>query len=89
MILDKNTQEKPEISYPTKWGFKVIGRDKEKVEQAIKDVMGQKVHSCQFSNSSKKGNFHSFAAECTVESKEERDRLYRAFGEHEDVDYVL
>ena len=89
MILDKNTQEKPEINYPTKWGFKVIGKDKEKVQQAIKDVMGEKSHSCKFSNSSKKGNFHSFAAECTVDSEEERDRLYKAFGKHDDVDYVL
>jgi len=89
MILDSKTQEKPEINYPTKWGFKVIGKDKEKVEQAIKDVMGEKEHSCKFSNSSKKGNFHSYSAECQVESEEERDKLYKIFGEHDDVDYVL
>ena len=89
MILDKNTQEKPEINYPTKWGFKVIGKDKDKIEQAIKEVMGDKEHSLKFSNSSKKGTFHSYNTECVVESQEERDKLYKAFGEHNDVDYVL
>ena len=89
MILDKNTQEKPEINYPTEWGFKVIGKDKDKVEQAIKEVMGEKAHSCTFSNSSKKGNFHSFSATCQVESEEERDALYKEFSKHHDVHYVL
>jgi len=89
MILDKNTQDKPEINYPTKWGFKVIGKDKIKVEQAIKDIMGDKSHSCNFSNTSKNGKFSSFSAECTVDSKEERDAIYKAFGEHDDIDYVI
>ncbi len=89
MILDSNTQEKPQIDYPTKWRFKVIGRDKEKVEQAIKEVMGDKTHSCKFSKTSKKGNFHSYSASCIVESQEERDRLYKAFGDHDNVDFVF
>ena len=89
MLLDKNTKEKPKINYPTKWGFKVIGKDKEKIQQAIKDIMGSKSHSCKFSNSSKKGNFHSYSAECIVNNQKERDKLYKAFGEHNDIDYVL
>jgi len=89
MILDKNTQEKPEIIYPTKWGFKVIGKDKDKVEKAIKDILSSKAHSCKFSNSSKGGKFSSFSAECTVDSEEERNALYKAFGEHADVNYVM
>jgi len=89
MILDKNTKEKPEINYPTKWGFKVIGKDKEKVENAIKEVLKDKEHSCSFSNTSKSGKFNSFNAECIVDSQEERDKLYKAFGEHDDINYVI
>jgi len=89
MILDKNTRTKPEINYPAKWGFKVIGKDKEKIELAIKEIMGDKAHSCKFSNTSKNGKFNSFSAECIVDSQEERDALYKAFGKHDDVDYVI
>ncbi len=89
MILDKNTKEKPKITYPTKWGFKIIGKDKEKVEAAIKDIMGDKEHICNFSNTSKNGKFNSFNAECEVKSQEERDQLYKAFNEHEDINYVI
>ena len=89
MILDNKTQEKPEINYPAKWGFKVIGKDKTKVQQAVKEIMGEKEHTCKFSNSTTKGNYHSYSAECTVESEEERDNLYKAFGKHDDVHYVI
>ena len=89
MILDNKTQEKPEINYPTKWGFKVIGKDKDKVQEAVKEIMGEKEHTCKFSNSTTKGNFHSYSAECTVDSEEERDNLYKAFGKHDDVHYVI
>ena len=89
MILDKNTQNKPEINYPTKWGYKVIGKDKDRVEKAIKEILGHKEHICNFSNVSKNGKFSSFSAECTVESEEERDALYKLFGEHNDVNYTI
>jgi putative lipoic acid-binding regulatory protein len=89
MILDKNTKNKPDITYPTKWGFKVIGKDKDRVQKAVKEILGNKKHSCKFSNVSKNGKFTSFSAECVVDSQEERDALYKLFGEHEDVDYTI
>lgn len=89
MILDRKTEEKPKIDYPTKWGFKVIGRDKLKLEDIIKDILKDKEHSCKFSNVSKSGKFTSFNAECIVESQEERDAIYKAFNEHNDIDYVI
>jgi putative lipoic acid-binding regulatory protein len=89
MVLDKNTKEKPEINYPTKWGFKVMGKDKAKIEAAVKEVMGDKSHKCHFSKTSKNGKFSSYNAECIVESQEERDALYKAFGDHCDIDYAL
>ncbi len=42
MILDKNIQDKPDINYPTDWGFKLIGRDKDELEKCIKEGYGRK-----------------------------------------------
>ncbi len=42
MILDDNTPQKPKIEYPTQWGFKLIGRDKEALLTCIKEAMGEK-----------------------------------------------
>ena len=89
MILDKNTQEKPQIDYPCEWNFTIIGRDKSKVEDAIKDILKDKEHSCKFSKSSKNGKFNSYNAKCEVKSEAERDEIYKTFSKHSDVDYVM
>jgi putative lipoic acid-binding regulatory protein len=89
VILDDKTQEKPTIEYPTQWGFKIIGRDKEALHKAIKEVMGDKEHLCHPGNSSKTGKFHTYNATCTVDTEAERDRLFKAFSDHDDVEMVI
>ena len=87
-MINKKIQE-AELTYPRKWDFTIIGRDKEKIENAIKEVFGDKEHSCKFSKVSKNGKFNSYSASCQVESKEERDKLYKKFQEHNDLNYIL
>jgi len=88
-ILNKNTQERPTIEYPTNWGFKLIGRDKEKLLACIKEAMGEKEHLCSLGNASRTGKFHSYNASCTVDTEEERNRIFKYFEEHDDVEMVI
>ena len=91
-ILDKNTPEKPEITYPTNWGFKIIGRDKNSLEKCIKEIMkieGDKKHLCSIGNQSKTGKFTTYNASCTVGSEAERNRIFKYFEDHDDVDMVI
>lgn len=91
-ILNKETPEKPEINYPTDWGFKIIGRDKDALEKCIKDIMqieGNKKHLCSMGNQSKTGKFTTFNATCSVESEEERNRIFKYFKDHDDVEMVI
>jgi len=88
-ILNSETKERPEISYPTNWGFKLIGRDKDKLLACIKEAMGEKEHLCSLGNASRTGKFHSYNASCTVNTEEERNRIFKYFEDHEDVDMVI
>jgi len=88
-ILDNNTPKKPEIHYPTQWGFKIIGKNKEKLLSCIKEAMGEKKHLCHLGNSSKTGKFHTYNASCSVESEVERNKIFNYFEMHEDVNMVL
>jgi putative lipoic acid-binding regulatory protein len=88
-ILNSETKERPEISYPTNWGFKLIGRDKDKLLACIKEAMGEKEHLCSLGNASRTGKFHSYNASCTVDTEEERNRIFKYFEDHEDVDMVI
>ena len=88
-ILDENSNEKPQITYPTLWGFKIIGTDKEELHRVIKEVIGDKEHLCSYGNPSKNGKFHSYNASCTVATKEERDALFKQFQDHPSVKMVI
>ncbi|MCB4746392.1 MAG: DUF493 domain-containing protein [Sulfurovum sp.] len=89
MIFDNNTQDKPVITYPTNWRFKIIGRDKKKLEACIEEVMGGREHCNSLGNTSQTGKFTTYNTSCIVESKEERDRLFESFQSHKDVKMVI
>lgn len=91
-ILDGETPERPDITYPTNWGFKLIGRDKEALLKCIKEIMkevGDKKHLCSLGNASRTGKFHSYNASCTVDTEEERNRIFKYFEDHDDVNMVI
>ena len=88
-ILDGEMPERPDITYPTKWGFKLIGRDKEALLKCIKEAMREKEHLCSLGNASRTGKFHSYNASCTVDTEEERNRIFKYFEDHDDVDMVI
>ena len=91
-ILDGETPERPDITYPTSWGFKLIGRDKEALLKCIKEIMeevGEKEHLCSLGNASRTGKFHSYNASCTVDTEEERNKIFKYFEDHDDVEMVI
>lgn len=88
-ILDDTMEQKPEISYPTRWGFTIIGRNKDALIECIKEVMQTKEHLSSCGKTSKNGKFQSYHASCIVETKEERDALFNAFASHQAVEIVI
>jgi len=92
LILDETCKTRPDIEYPTNWGFKLIGRDKDKLLACIKEIMkdvGDKEHLCSLGNSSKTGKFHTYNASCVVDTEEERNKIFKYFEDHDDVDMVI
>ncbi len=88
-ILEDSTPKRPNIEYPTSWGFKLIGKDKDKLLACIKEAMGSKEHLCSLGNASRTGKFHSYNASCSVETEDERNRIFKYFSDHSDVDMVI
>ncbi len=89
MILDDKTQEKPQVDYPTEWGFKLIGTNKEALTTCVEEVMGEKEHHCSSGNISKNGKFHSYNTRCIVKDEAERDRIFKSFQDHDAVKMVM
>jgi putative lipoic acid-binding regulatory protein len=89
LILDNECKTRPDIIYPTKWSYKLIGRDLNALIASVKEIMQDRPHTCTQGNRSKNGKFHSYNTTCTVTSEEERNQLFKAFEEHKDVEMVI
>lgn len=80
---------KPDITYPCLWIFKVIGMDRDRVLQAIEEVMQQRPCEVRYSRSSVKGKYHSFSLELTLYSDDQRLSIYEALMKHPAIRIVL
>jgi len=89
LILDETCKTKPDIDYPTNWGFKIIGKDKKKLLSCIKEIMGDKEHLCSVGNISKTGKFTTYNTSCVVKDENERNKIFKYFEDHSDINMVI
>jgi len=80
---------KPNVEYPGRWIYKVIGMDCDRVRQAIEEVMQQRPCEIRYSRSSAKGKYHSFSLEMMLYSDDQRLSIYEALMKHPAVRIVL
>lgn len=88
MILDRDGC-KPEIIYPCRWVYKVVGKDYELVRMAVLEVIPDRTCEICYSRSSSAGKYLSLSIEVEVESEEQRNSFYMALKEHPAVKIVL
>jgi putative lipoic acid-binding regulatory protein len=87
--MQRSSGDKAKIEYPCKWLYKVIGTDRQKLEQALKKIFSLKQVNMEFSNISKKGNYLAFNLEITVKDEQQRDLFYGELKKHPDIKAVL
>lgn len=73
---------RPEIVYPCRWVYKVIGRDRGLIHGAIEEVLTGRNYAVTPSKSSKSGAYHCLNVELTVESEAVRVGLYEQLRRH-------
>lgn len=79
----------PEIDYPARWGYRLIGADPDALRDAVREVLGDVEHVVAPSHTSKRGRYHAFAVELVVESETQRLAFFEAFRAHDAIVYVL
>ncbi len=88
-----SSNQKPQIQYPCDWGFKVIGMREESVRDAIMECMEGCLEDRRFevggSRQSGGGKYVSVSLMVRVESEEERNTLFQALADHEEIRIVI
>jgi len=80
---------KPEITYPCRWGYRVIGTSAESIRAAIDEVVGDNEHHLKLARTSAEGRYVSFHLEVLVRDEPHRLGIYQALGELGCVKIVL
>jgi putative lipoic acid-binding regulatory protein len=81
--------QKLELEYPCNWCYKVVGEEREKLEQAIKDVVLEREHTIAHSNTSRTGKYISLNLDLLVHNEDDRQFIYEALKAHQNVKMVL
>jgi putative lipoic acid-binding regulatory protein len=84
-----DSKEKLELEYPCNWTYKVIGKEREVLEQAVRDVICERTHTLEHSNQSCSGKYLSMNLDLLVHNEEDRNFLYEALKAHQNIKMVL
>lgn len=77
------------IVYPCQWSYRVIGRDRDGVRQAVESVLGEREFLLYYSKASSGGKYHSWNVDLVVRDEEERNALFGRFRSHPVVVMVI
>lgn len=83
------TPDKPEITYPCSWLYKVIGEDETLLKELIVDICAPQDVKISHSHSSSKGKYHSLNAELVVQDEASRLSIYEELKKHPAVKIIL
>lgn len=84
-----DSKEKLELEYPCSWSYKLIGYEKEAIQRAISEVILEREHKLNHSNSSKTGKYISMNLELVILNEDERNFIYEALKAHQNIKMVL
>jgi len=80
---------KPEINYPTKWEYKIIGSDVDEMITAVENIVKEFEFDLVPSNISKKANYFSMNVIVFVPTEEFRDKIFKELTEHPAIKFVI
>ncbi|HEY6437235.1 MAG TPA: DUF493 domain-containing protein [Ignavibacteriaceae bacterium] len=81
--------KKPEIDYPTRWDYKIIGSDVDEMIKAVESIVINLVYDLSASNISKKANYFSLNLVVEVPSEVVRDLIFQKLNEHPAIKFVI
>ncbi len=88
-MIDKIDKSGECIDYPCEWVYKVIGRDRGAVHNAVASIIQGREYHIEDSNTSKTGKYLSFSVKVMVGDETYRNNIYQALKGHDDIKFVF
>jgi len=87
--MKEHSSCKPEIVYPCRWQYRLIGEERMAIIEAVSTVVDITTCSIGEGNVSSTGRYLSVNVEMTVNDEAERLRFYQLFAENQAIRVVL
>ena len=81
--------ERPEITYPCSWNYRIVGPDADRIRSLVADVLVDRTYELKPSRESSKGNYVSLVLEVSVRDEKDRDEIFRAVMDDDAVKMVV
>jgi putative lipoic acid-binding regulatory protein len=81
--------KKPQIEYPCKWPYKIIGENIEEMINAVEAVVVDLEYDLTPSNISQKGKYFSLNITVEVPSETMRDLIFQKLSKHSAIKFVI
>jgi hypothetical protein len=88
MIFNQENK-KPQIEYPCKWPYKIIGKSVEEMINAVEEVVVGLEYDLTPSNISRKGKYFSLNISVVVPSEIVRDLIFQKLSAHPAINFVI
>jgi len=82
-------EQKLELEYPCNWSYKVVGEERAKLENAIREVILEREHRIAHSNTSRTGKYISLNLDLLVHNEDDRQFIFEALKAHQHIKMVL
>jgi uncharacterized protein len=81
--------KKPEINYPTKWEYKIIGTDVDEMISVVESIVKDLDYEITPSNISLKAKYFSLNVSVVVPSEIIRDKIFQSLTDHPGIKFVI
>jgi len=86
---DESTPEKPEISYPAEWSYRIVCSSEEEVRAHVLAILGDLEHELSVGRASSGGKYVTLNLKVVVADEEHRLKIYEHLASHDAVRMVL
>ena len=87
--MQSKSDEKVDISYPTKWQYKVIGNGEESIKDSIDKLLIDREYKIEKSNVSKSGKYISLNLDVLVYDDDDRVSIFNFLKDIDRVKMIL
>ncbi|MBE7475847.1 MAG: DUF493 domain-containing protein [Ignavibacteriota bacterium] len=88
MIFDSENN-KPQIIYPCKWSYKIIGTNIQQMITAVEEIVKDLEYDLTPSNISRRGKYFSLNVNVIVPSEIVRNLIFQNLSKHSAINFVI